>query len=244
MTERYYSQHQITADAVRIEGDEARHLSRVMRAKPGDEVLVFDGSGGEFVCEVSDVKRNAVDLIVRERREVSCELPFELTVAVSLPKGDRQRWLVEKLTELGTTRLLPLRTDYSVAQPSDKALERLRRAVIEASKQCGRNLLMEVAPAEDWREFVERHARDPAGLTCIVADPSGDVHVGDALGNIQTKGQGYSVAIGPEGGFSPSEIAQAREANRQVVSLGARILRVETAAVAVAGAIAFQCGGD
>src|SRR5436190_713470 len=145
MSDRFFVSPPIAGDRAVLAGDEARHLAAVMRVQIGDEVVLFDGSGVEFTARVTATRKQAVELAIFERREISRELPFSLTLAVALPKGERQKWLVEKATELGVTRIVPLVTERGVAQPVESALERLRRSVIEASKQCGRNRLMEIA---------------------------------------------------------------------------------------------------
>jgi 16S rRNA (uracil1498-N3)-methyltransferase len=158
---------------------------------------------------------------------VSRELTRPLTLAVALPKGERQKWLVEKATELGATRLVPLITERGVAQPVEAALDRLRRTVIEASKQCGRNRLMEIAaPVSACALFSQASTADER----LIADPAGQPLAATAIG----AGTGILAAIGPEGGFAPAELAAAREAGWQPVSLGPRILRIETAAIALA----------
>src|SRR5262249_50045544 len=99
MSERFFVDPPITGDRAELTGDEARHLKTVMRAAVGDEALLFDGSGSEFVARISGVAKGRIELAIVERREISRELPFSLTLAVALPKGDRQKWLVEKVTE-------------------------------------------------------------------------------------------------------------------------------------------------
>src|SRR5437763_5768961 len=146
MSERFFVSSPIIGRRAVLAGDEARHVSAVMRAAVGEEVILFDGSGAEFAARVADIRKGAVELSIVERREVSRELSFSLTLAVALPKGERQKWLIEKATELGVTRIVPLVTEWGVAQPVESAPERLRRVVVEASKQCGRNRLLEVAP--------------------------------------------------------------------------------------------------
>ena len=134
MTQRYFVDNPIAGENVTLTGAEAHHLLHVMRAKPGDEVVLFDGSGDEFPARVEALRRSEADVVILGRHTVNRELPCPVTLGVALPKGDRQRWLVEKAVELGVTRLIPLETARSVAQPNAKAIERLRRAVIEASK--------------------------------------------------------------------------------------------------------------
>src|SRR5262245_41249970 len=135
MSERFFIEPPVTGPRVVLTGDEARHVARVMRAAVGDEVILFDGSGAEFLARITILGKSTIELEIVERRETSRELPMRLTLAVALPKGERQKWLVEKATELSVTCLVPLITERGVAQPTDSALARLRRAVIEASKQ-------------------------------------------------------------------------------------------------------------
>jgi len=227
MSDRFFVSPPIAGDRAVLAGDEARHLAAVMRVQIGDEVVLFDGSGVEFTARVTATRKQAVELAIFERREISRELPFSLTLAVALPKGERQKWLVEKATELGVTRLTPLVTERGVAQPVESALDRLRRSVIEASKQCGRNRLLEIAPPAIAAELF---ATAPQSIGRLIADPTGQSL---AQVEIQTNND-ICAAIGPEGGFSPAELAAATTLGWRPVSLGSRILRVETAAVAIA----------
>lgn len=234
MSERFFTDQPICEPIVVLAGDEARHLATVMRAQPGDPVTLFDGSGAEFSATIVRIGKRDAELRIDARHEVDRELAFDLTIAVALPKGERQKWLVEKLTELGVTRLVPLVTERGVAQPTTAAIDRLRRGVIEASKQCGRNRLMfidEPSPAADL--FV----RAPAHITRLIADPGGST-----LSATEIAGA-VICAIGPEGGFAPAELAAAREAGWQSISLGPRVLRVETAAIAASAILAAPRGG-
>jgi 16S rRNA (uracil1498-N3)-methyltransferase len=230
MPQRYFVAPAIVSEAggdrrVLLAGDEARHLVGVMRARVGDEVTLFDGSGSEFAARIVKLGKQAVDLEVVARKEISRELTLPLTLGVALPKGDRQKWLVEKATELGVTRLVPLVTERGVAQPVEAALDRLRRSVIEASKQCGRNRLLEIGQPQTLAEFA---ATAPPDALRLIAHPGGaDV-------STRTTGDELWAAVGPEGGFTDDEVAVAEHAGWQRVSLGRAILRVETAALALA----------
>ncbi len=206
-----------------------------MRAKVGDELVLFDGSGAEFPARIEKIGRSEVDLSIIERREVDRELPFRLVIGVALPKGDRQRWLVEKLVELGVAELVPLVTARSVAQPSGNASERLQRVVVEASKQCGRNRLMVVGQASTFADFL---AAESASGTRLIAHPPAAGEI--AMPSITpTFGSTAVCLIGPEGGFTEDEIALADEHRWRKVSLGSRVLRTETAAVAIAAALSL-----
>ena len=234
MGDRYFVETPITGPRAVLTGDEAHHLLHVMRAKAGQEVTLFDGSGAEFTARVERLGRSEIELAVGERTAADRESPLELSLAVALPKGDRQRWLVEKAVELGVARLVPLETSRGVAQPVDKALARLRRAVIEASKQCGRNRLMEISPAQTWQSYCSAAA--PPGGVQVLADPSGDAKLSGILRDRQGV-RAVEAAIGPEGGWTNEELHAGRTHGWRVIGLGPRILRVETAALAIAAIV-------
>jgi 16S rRNA (uracil1498-N3)-methyltransferase len=204
-----------------------------MRCKPGDRVVLFDGTGAEFSAQVEEVGRADVRLAILARHPLDRELPVPLTLGVALPKGERQKWLVEKAVELGVGRLVPLRTSRSVAQPVEQALARLCRTVIEASKQCGRNRLMEITEPQDWADFVEASREAPLR---ILAHPDArsrpsKPRVAEDLWGEADPPSAVHLAVGPEGGFTSEEIALATAAGWRAVSLGPRILRIETAAL-------------
>jgi 16S rRNA (uracil1498-N3)-methyltransferase len=235
MSTRFFHPTPIGTEYVTLDGPEAHHLLHVGRAIVGQEVTLFDGSGVEFAAVIEKLGRSTVELRIVERVEADCELPFTLTVGVALPKGDRQKWLVEKLTELGVTTLVPLATERGVAQPTAGALDRLRRSVIEASKQCGRNRLMRIAEPQAWVEWVADLSNEANGRR-FIAHPNGL-----SLSELDLSArQPTCLAIGPEGGFTDAEVAAATAAGWQAVALGPRILRVETAAVALAAAVALR----
>lgn len=189
--------------------------------------MLFDGSGAEFPALIQQVGRSEVELSVISRAEVNRELPVEVTLGVALPKGERQKWLVEKAVEVGVTRMVPLRTHRGVAQPVEQALSRLRRAVIEASKQCGRNRLLRMDEPQDWPDFVENAAGMPRRL---LAQPQG-FHRSSHLPLPEKLSDPIILVIGPEGGFTSEETTLAVTAGWHTVDLGPRTLRVETAAL-------------
>jgi 16S rRNA (uracil1498-N3)-methyltransferase len=223
-----------TADALGpgeyvLTGSEAHHLAAVRRFAPGDRVVLFNGDGHEYPCDVLSVEKRTVALAVLAPAVVDRELPFSLVVASALPKGDRADFLIEKLTELGVTRFVPLVTARAVVQPKASVVEKFARAVIEASKQCGRNRLMAIDPPQTWSAFVGRTDLPAARVV---------LHTGSELPKARVSG-GCVLAVGPEGGFAPEEIARAMESGWLAASLGPRGLRVETAAVAAAAMLAL-----
>jgi 16S rRNA (uracil1498-N3)-methyltransferase len=226
MSRRFFVERTIDGPRVELDGAEAHHLIHVLRAAQGDVVTLFDGQGGEFEATVEKLGRSAVELHVGERQAIERERLHALVLGVALPKGDRQKWLVEKAVEIGATALVPLTTERGVAQPTSGALDRLRRAVIEASKQCGRNRLMRIDEPQVLADYLASVAGEGRRW---IAHPGGET-----LRAVTGNGEDAHLAIGPEGGFSDREIELARGSGWKVVALGPRILRVETAAIAMA----------
>ncbi|MDO4573872.1 MAG: RsmE family RNA methyltransferase [Planctomycetia bacterium] len=238
MAYRYYSSQTLpeVPATVTLSGDEAHHLIHVMRVKAGQGIVLFDGSGAEFDGLISAVRKKEMDVELSTRREVSRENERRLTLAVALPKGDRQKWLVEKITELGVTEFLPLDAEFSVAKAGAAAAERLGRVVIEASKQCGRNTLLRIAEPISTQKLWTMPAE---GTLRLLSHPGG-VSLGEALS--QNAEAPVLAAVGPEGGFSEKECALALANGWQAVSLGRRILRTETAAIAIAAMLSSWPG--
>jgi 16S rRNA (uracil1498-N3)-methyltransferase len=232
MNRRCYSEVPIASRIASLAGGEAHHLLHVLRATPGMRVTLFDGSGREFEAEVAHCGRSTVDLTILAEQEVDRELPFPLTLGVAMPKGDRQRWIVEKATELGITRLVPLITQYSGANEKS-VCGKLSRYVVEASKQCGRNKLMQIAEPmrwERWLHLPEEQDQSPSNARRRwIAHPTG--HTANA--NELAAASPALLAVGPEGGLTDAEVEAARTAGWEAICLGPRILRIETAAVAL-----------
>jgi 16S rRNA (uracil1498-N3)-methyltransferase len=225
MADRYFSESPLSGECAVLSGSEAHHLLHVMRAKVGTELIVFDGEGGEWWAEITKLGRAEVELALKKHRSIERELSHELTVAIALPKGDRQRWLVEKAVELGVTRLVPITTSRSTASAAEPPAK-LARYVVEASKQCGRNRLLEIAKPQPWSELASK----VANVNRFLAHPGGK-----ALSQLNRDASApTTLAIGPEGGFTDEEVALGSDLGWQLVGLGERILRIETAALALA----------
>jgi 16S rRNA (uracil1498-N3)-methyltransferase len=225
MADRFYTSSNLGHGPVLLQGPEAHHLTTVCRFRPGDRVALFNGDGREYIAEVESADRKRVALTIVEVLAPRRELPFRLELAAPLPKGDRADFLIEKLTELGVTDFVPLRTERSVVHPRETKLDRLQRAVIEASKQCGRNVLMRIHELTDWTQY----CRKPGGPAArFIAHPAGPA------GGFENLTGDRCCVVGPEGGFTEEEIAAALAAGWQQVGLGPRILRLETAALALA----------
>ncbi len=229
MAERFYVNCELKPGLVLVHGAEAHHLAVVCRLRRGDAVCLFNGDGHQYPARIESVGRREVELEVLAVESPTRELPFCLEVAAPLPRGDRAAFLLEKLTELGVASFTPLRTARSVVHPRETKLDKLQRHVIEASKQCGRNVLLEVRPMAEWSAFCRAAELPPRR---VLAHPGGERDKRD-----KTSPDPFShtvAAVGPEGGFTDEEVALALAAGWRLLDLGPRILRVETAAIALA----------
>lgn len=248
MSERFFVP--AIRDVTRIEGAEAHHLLHVLRAREGERVTLFDGSGREAVAEIVALRRSEVETRTLEARDVDRELPVRIEFAMPLPKGDRAGFLVEKLTELGVARLTPIVTERSVSSAAGSAKaekpEKLLKRSIDACKQCGRNRLLEIGESIPFAEIL---TKDPGAVRWIADAQGSPAHRTAARAFAdepiaQAEPLKVVVLVGPEGGFSLEELAQTKDANWQPVSLGRTILRMETAAIALAAVIAATAGSS
>ena len=220
-----------------LDGAEARHATSVLRLNVDDQVTLFDGLGAEALARIVSTGRSQLAFEVIERLDRNRELVHPLTLAIALPKGDRQRTLVDAATELGVTHFIPLRTQRGVAQPTDNALERLGRSVTEASKQCGRNRLMHIGAPQSVAELIEHQPHD--SCLRLVAHPRNEAGPRAPLRRLLVDPVcAATIAIGPEGGFTNDEVQQLTRQHWQAIDLGPTILRVEIAAIAAIAQLA------
>lgn len=227
MARRFFVPHPLDVPRLLLSGGEAHHLLHVLRLTIGDKVVLFDGVGNEATARIESISADSAELTILETRSGTAENVVPVILGTAVPKGDRFSWLVEKATELGVSRLIPLNTQRSIVDPGEGKLSKMRQTVVAASKQCGRTRLMEIDPPITWRKFVEQEF--PQG-NALVAHPSGErlcIPVDEPVRPI-------ILAIGPEGGLTDAELELALEHGARLVSLGPRILRVETAGLALA----------
>jgi 16S rRNA (uracil1498-N3)-methyltransferase len=216
--------------------EETHHLTRVLRLKAGDEAFVFDGCGREYRCNILKVEESRAQLEVIAELEDRVESPFHLTLAQALAKGEKFDLIVQKATELGVGTILPLITDNADVkleeERSEKRLERWRRISLEALKQCGRRRLVEIEAPIRLSRLLDTSSRDVDGsaFSVVVFSEKGGVGIADALAGL-VDGSSLTALIGPEGGWSPEELALFGELGIKSATMGPRVLRTETAAI-------------
>jgi 16S rRNA (uracil1498-N3)-methyltransferase len=209
--------------------EESKHLRDVLRLREGERISVFDGAGNEFLCLIKKIEREKSMLEILEKINAPApESDLNLTLAIALLKGEKFDLVVQKATELGAKRIVPLgtkRADVKLKDESDatKKMERWRRIALEAAKQSGRS----VVPVIEMPILFENFVKNETGI--LFAERGGaNLHQ-----SLEMFDRNLTAIVGAEGGWETAEIDSARENNFQIVTLGGRILRAETAAITV-----------
>jgi 16S rRNA (uracil1498-N3)-methyltransferase len=224
-----------------IRGDDALHLNHVLRLRPGDEVELFDGTGSICRAVIDTVGSAAASVSIVSRFRSSRESPLAITLAVGFLKDKKMDALMRQLTELGIRRFLPFFCRRSVPRPDGERLEKRRgrweKIAREAVKQCRRGYVPEISPVMNFAEMISEGRTEPCkfffwenGTEAIPTSLAGKTPESTFL------------VVGPEGGFTEAEAESAREAGYRIAALGPRILRAETAAVAVCATVQYLLG--
>ena len=238
-----------------LTGPEHRHIGLVLRSRPGDALTLFDGVGGEVEAEVIRVERTETELALGARRTVAGPA-VALTLVCAVPRGPRMDFLVQKTSELGVARIVPVVTERSVARPDAEAGKRARWEKIarEAARQSGRADLPIVDPPVALAEALAGAGLPARRLALFAWTELGSAERSSSRGGegerrrpLRAALEGTEPAptallIGPEGGFAPAELAVASGAGFEAVGLGERILRVETAAIVAVALVAAAYG--
>jgi 16S rRNA (uracil1498-N3)-methyltransferase len=215
----------------------ARHV-QVLRLQPGHEITLFNGRGGEWDATITRMGRSDVEVTLGAHRSDEREAGRAVQLALGMPANERMDWLVEKATELGVAGLQPLHTSRSVlrlaGERADKKQKHWQSVAVAACEQCGGNLVPAVAPVQDlgaWLKSLSPVDLKAPALRCLLSLADGNMPLGQALARVPTAATVIFLS-GPEGGLSPAEEALAAAHGFVPVTLGARVLRAETAALA------------
>jgi len=238
--------------SVTLSEEEARHARDVLRLRSGDEVYVFDGAGKEFRCVLGEFTRDGAVLAVLD--EVDPARPdssLDLTVAIALLKHEKFDLVIQKTTELGVNRIIPLKSERAEVRLKDtrdteKRVTRWRRIAQEAAKQSGRARVPEISPPADFMVLlsgfvVGRPTAANETLRVMFSEREGS-SLATITNNVSLPARKIVALIGPEGGWSDQEIELARDAGWQIVTLGGRTLRAETAAIVIVGLLQHRWG--
>lgn len=249
--QRYFvPPEQLEGNLARLTGEDAHHLAKVMRAEPGEEIIVSNGLNREVLARVSAIDKGLVEAQVVQELPMDREAGVEVWIAQSLPKGDKLETVIQKCTELGADRFIPFLSKRTVVQYDDKKeakrLERWGKIAKEAAEQAHRSRVPAVDGPIGWKQLLELVKGTDLALFCYELE-SGlalrDLLAGLLIGPSPEGGRPrILVMVGPEGGFTEQEAQEAEAAGCKSISLGKRILRTETAAMAALACIMYEAG--
>lgn len=232
------------AETVLLTENASRHIVSVLRLKAGDPFCLFNGDGNEYhaVLQIPDKRRAAGEITTIEN--INRESPLAITLAHGVARGEKMDFIIQKAVELGVKRFVPLLTEFGTVKLSaDRVEKRLRHweaVIISASEQCGRNCLMELSSPLKYSTFLS--SLNTNDSSCLLLSPEGDETLSTLLSQSTAPLQDIILLIGSEGGFSPSEIQEAKAHQCITLAFGKRILRTETAALAIVSALQSRFG--
>lgn len=230
----------VKGNNIHINGNEAHHILDVMRLKVLDKVVTFDGTGKEYVGFIKDAGKKSLVVEVVETRLPLAKEYSRVTLMQAIPKKDKMDHIVEKATELGVFSIVPVVTKRTIPDWGQSKMrantERWRKIALEAAKQCGRRDIPEIIEGVDFGSALKQSGDYDLALIAALCD--GSVSLKAALAGF--KGGAIAVAVGPEGDFTPDEVKMAKEARFKLVSLGSRVLKSDTAGLALLSVLNYE----
>lgn len=241
MPKFFIKKEDIKDNTVVISGQDATHISRVLRTEVGETLTLCDGRGFDFFAEVTAITKEEVSLKIKETLPCTAEPEISVTLFQGIPKQGKMDYIIEKCTELGISRIVPVSTKRSVVKIDDKKseakkLERWRKIAAESVKQCGRGTIPEITDVLTMSQAIE--FSKSLDLTIAAYECERDTSIKSVLTGKVPKTIG--VFIGPEGGLDDKEVENLKASDIETVTLGARILRTETAGHTVLTAIMYE----
>lgn len=223
-----------------IEGEDVKHISKVLRCKIGEELEVCDKDNNEYICEITNIDKNIVNLDILEKVDIKRESNLKIRLYQGLPKGPKMEMILQKLTEVGVDEIVLVQTKRSVAKvddkKEDKKFDRWERIIYEAAKQSKRGKLPKLRGVLSFKEALEEMKNNDMNICPYENERT--VSIKKAIKNSDIKNIG--IFVGPEGGFAEEEIEKIQEIGSKVVSLGPRILRTETASVVASSIVLYE----
>ena len=224
----FTAQPLITGSSIQLEEGAARHLSSALRMSVGQNIILFDGRGGEYSAALTEVKKGKVWVAVNEFSDKDLESPLKIQLAIGISRGERMDWIVQKATELGATEITPLFTERCEVKLCGERLEKKTRhwqqIAISACEQCQRNIV----PVINSAATIDQYLADPViGLKLVLHH-----RTEKRLTEMTNSNNNIALLVGPEGGLSDREIESAIKHNFAALALGPRVLRTETAPLA------------
>ncbi len=241
MPKFFIKKEDINNNSIKITGGDASHISKVLRTEVGETLTLCDGDGTDFLSEVTEISKDCVLLKILDTFPCLAEPNISVTLFQGLPKQGKMDYIIEKCTELGVLRIVPVKTKRSVVKIDDKKseakkLERWQKIANESVKQCGRGTIPKITNVMSVKEAIE--FSQSLDLTIAAYECETKTSIKSALMGEPPKSVG--IFIGPEGGLDDEEVAMFKTAGIKTVTLGKRILRTETAGHTVLTAIMYE----
>ncbi len=244
MSKFFVEPNQINGNYITIKGDDAKHIGAVLRMKKNEKLIVCNGQNMDYNCIIKDVTKQTVELEIMERERNNVEPHVKVKLYQSLPKLDKMDLIIQKCVELGVDEIIPIVTEHTIIKIEEdkikKKLERWNKVSESAAKQCMRGKIPHVANPIDYIEALKQ-SKD-LDKSIIPYEKERIKTLRSAIKDF--KGNTIGVFIGPEGGFSQTEIQEAINYGLEVVTLGNRILRTETAGFVVLANIMYEIGDE
>lgn len=241
MSKFFVDKNQISDKKIAITGADVNHIAKVLRAKIGDSLLVCDGEGFDYETVISSISKEMIEAEILRSYPCETEPDVQLTLFQGLPKQGKMEWIIEKCTEIGVHRIVPVQMNRSVVklnkEQAAKKLERWQKTAEAAAKQCGRGLIPEVFMPVTIDEL--KKIELPSFLLLPYEDEQANT-VSSALKSQMAETAG--IFIGPEGGFAPEEVLALKNLGAHSVTLGPRILRTETAGLVALSLVLYEWG--
>lgn len=230
-----------------IEGEDVKHISKVLRCKIGEEIEVCDKDNNEYICEITDISKDLVELNILNKVDIKREANVRVKLYQGLPKGPKMEMILQKLTEVGVDEIILVQTKRSVVKvddkKEDKKIERWERIIYEAAKQSKRGIIPKLRGVLSFKEALEDMKNNDMNICPYENERT--VSIKKAIQNSDINNIG--IFVGPEGGITEEEIESVQNIGSHVVSLGPRILRTETASVVASSIVLYELsdiGGD
>ncbi|WHH60424.1 16S rRNA (uracil(1498)-N(3))-methyltransferase [Petroclostridium sp. X23] len=242
MPKFFVAPEQIEGDSITIQGEDVNHIIKVLRFKPNDSIVVCDGNGKDYTACIEEMGKKEVKAVIQKVISSQSEPSIDVTLFQGIPKSGKMEYIIQKNTELGINRIVPVMTQRTVVKIEDKKslsnkMDRWQKVALEAAKQCNRGRIPKIcAPISLEEAIIQMSEMDLSFMPY-------EKEENNRLRNILSAARGaktIGVLIGPEGGFDAEEVEKAAQAEVSTVSLGPRILRTETAGAAVLSILMYE----
>ncbi len=237
----FLSPENLTSKNITITGEQARYLSLVLRVKPGDSFIVFDGLGNKYTCRIVQSRKKEITAEQITKEPYSVESSISIILAQSIPKGDKMDFIIQKATELGVNNIVPIISERSQIRQTGKT-ERWGKIALSAAQQSGREKVPNISRTISYDDFIYScSGASPASTGILLYEEEKRQGLKKILANFKHCKK-IVLLVGPEGGFSKNEIDMAIAKDFTSASLGPRILRTETAPIAALSIIQYELG--